>query len=80
MLHLSQFDEILDKTKTNLLPNYLCEYLFYISNCINEYWSTYKVLGNINEESIITMFNLVLKYMRKCFKILGIDADKVNKL
>ena len=80
LLHLSQFDEMLYKTRSNLLPNYLCEYLFNLSNLVNEYWNTYKVLGDTNEESMITMFKMVLDNMRKCFTILGINADNVNKL
>jgi len=80
LLHLSQFDEMLYKTRSNLLPNYLCEYLFNLSNLINEYWNTYKILGDTNEESMITMFKMVLNNMRKCFTILGINADNVNKL
>ena len=80
LLYLSQFDEMLYKTRSNLLPNYLCEYLFNLSNLVNEYWNTYKVLGDTNEESMITMFKMVLDNMRKCFTILGINADNVNKL
>lgn len=80
LLHLSQFDEMLEKTRINLLPNYICEYLFCLSNMVNEYWSTYKVLGDSNEKSIIAMFSVVLSYMRRCFIILGINADNVNKL
>ena len=80
MLHLSQFEETLNKGCDNLLPNFVCEYLFFLSSKVNEYWNTHQIIGSKNEESILSLLKLIKKYMSKCFEILGIDANKIKNL
>ena len=80
LLHLSQFEETLNKACDNLLPNFVCEYLFFLSTKVNEYWNTHQIIGSKNEESILSLLKLIKKYMSKCFEILGIDANKIKNL
>ena len=80
LLHLSQFDEIMDKASDNLQPNFICEYLFFLSTKVNEYWNTHKIIGSEDEESIISLLKQIKRYMSKCFEILGINANKIKNL
>ena len=59
IMHLSQYEEIIEKSCDLLLPNYICEYLYYLSTKVNEYWNNYKILGNENEESILALLDII---------------------
>ena len=80
LIHILQFDEYIDRCANNLMPNIICEYLYTLSNFVNEYWNKYKILGSENEGYRLALLFIVKQYMHKCFSLLGIDANKVVKL
>lgn len=80
LIHILQFDEYIERCANNLMPNIICEYLYTLSNYVNEYWNKYKILGSDNEGYRLALLFIVKQYMHKCFSLLGIDANKVLKL
>ena len=80
ILHLTQFDEIIKKVSDTLLPNYLCEYIYQMSIKINEFWRDCKVLNNENEKSRLKICLASKITMKRCFDLLSIPIDQIERL
>ncbi|VVU94700.1 tRNA synthetases class I (R) [seawater metagenome] len=80
ILHITQFDETLLDIEKNLLPNYLCDYMYKLANKFNQFWRDCRVIGSSNEINRLKVCKACQIIMQECFNILSIPANSVNKL
>ena len=80
VLHISQFEEILNRTIDSLLPHYLCEYMYKLTNKFNGFYKQCKIIGSENEETRIKLVLVAFVIYREYFKIMGIPAEKIRYL
>ena len=79
-LHLTEFDEMVKRAGENLLPNYLCEYLYTMSIKISEFWRDCYVVNNANELTRLKLCLASKIIMEKCFNILKIPSREIERL
>ena len=79
-IHLSQFDEVLDRVINTLLPNYLCEYIYQLSMKINDFWRDCSVIGNQNELVRLKLCLACKIVMQTCFDLLKIPVNEIERL
>ena len=79
-VHLTQFDEALLSFEKNLLPNFLCEYMYKLAIKFNQFWRDCQVIGNKFELDRLKLCYATLVVMENCFNILGIPAKEINQL
>tara|TARA_B100001248_G_C27382692_1_gene457897 strand:- start:62 stop:1801 length:1740 start_codon:yes stop_codon:yes gene_type:complete len=80
VLHISQFDEILNKVTESLLPNYLCEYIYQMSMKINDFWRDCYVLDDKNELCRLKLCLACKIVIQTCFNLLKIPVEKIERL
>jgi arginyl-tRNA synthetase len=80
VIHLSQFDEILDKIIESLLPNYLCEYIYQLSMKINDFWRDCPVIDDKNELTRLKLCLACKIVMETCFNLLKIPVEEIERL
>ncbi|CAM6109547.1 unnamed protein product [Calypogeia fissa] len=71
-LHLVQFEEIVEDTLVEYLPNTLCEYLYNLADRFTDFYTNCKVVGSEEESSRLLICEATAIVMRQCFKLLGI--------
>ena len=80
VIHLSQFDEMLNKVIEGLLPHYLCEYIYQMSMKINDFWRDCIVINDNNELTRLKLCLACKNVMTTCFNLLKIPVDKIDRL
>ncbi|KAG4982735.1 hypothetical protein JHK87_027484 [Glycine soja] len=73
-LHLLQFPEVFEEACTNLLPNFLCEYLYNLAEIFTKkFYANCQVVGSPEETSRLLLCEATVTVMRHCFYLLGIE-------
>lgn len=80
VLHITQFEEILNRTIDSLLPHYLCEYIYKLTNKFNGFYKQCKIIGSSNEQTRIKLVLVAFVIYSEYFKIMGIPAEKIRYL
>ena len=79
-IHISQFDENIEKVTESLLPNYLCGYIYQLSMKINDFWSDCIVINDKNELKRLKLCLACKIVMQTCFTLLKIPIDQIERL
>ncbi|CAO2208914.1 unnamed protein product [Urochloa humidicola] len=71
-LHIIRFQEVLEQACTDLLPHYLCDYLYSLSEAFSKFYTSCQVVGSPEETSRLLLCQATAVVMRQCFNLLGI--------
>jgi len=82
MKHLLKFPEVVNNMTNTLFPHLLCTYMYKLSDMINQYYKSNRIINygkdkktiiDINYARLI-MMRVTKKIMKQCFDILGMDV------
>jgi arginyl-tRNA synthetase len=76
---LHQFPEILELAAQDYMPNYLCQYLFELSQAFNSFYESMPVLQEKDEEKRSFRLNLITataQVIKNGLYLLGIEAPE----
>ena len=77
-LHLSRFNDVLERFSKDLMPNKLTDYLYDLANKYNRFFRDCRVVGDELQDSRLVLCELVSKVMKQGMEILGIKPiDKM---
>lgn len=73
---LKQFEEIVLKITKNYKINLLNKYLLELANLFNSFYSNSKIIGNQNQNSLLSLTKAVQIVLKNGLKLLGIKAKE----
>jgi len=71
-LHLAQFPEAVATAIDELAPHRLTEYLYYLTDKFNSFYTDCKVVGTPEQDSRLLLCEATAVTMRQCFALLGL--------
>ncbi|XP_039809505.1 arginine--tRNA ligase, cytoplasmic-like isoform X2 [Panicum virgatum] len=71
-LHVIRFQEVVEQACADLLPHYLCDYLYSLSEAFSKFYASCQVVGSPEEASRLLLCHATAVVMRQCFNLLGI--------
>jgi arginyl-tRNA synthetase len=73
-LHLAQFNEALDQTARDLLPNKLTDYLYGLAEKFNAFFRDCRVEGTLQQNSRLLLCELTARVLKQGLSILGLQT------
>ncbi len=73
---LSQFPSVIDKSSEEYKPNILANYIFDLATIFNEFYHSFRVVGQPSEEARLALVQSVMIVLENGLKLLGIDVLK----
>ena len=77
MLLLSRFTDSVESAAKDLMPNRVCAYIYELSNALNSFYHSTKILSESDEEKksgYIALLNVTLKVLETGIDLLGFSA------
>lgn len=75
---LTEFNEVVSKSIDELLPHYICNYLYELSQTFNKFYEKNRVIGDDRQEVRLSLVNFYANTIKSGLNILGIHApDKM---
>lgn len=73
---IGEFAEIVEKATSELMPHYICTYLYELAQEFNRFYEHNKVIGHEREEQRLTLVSLYRDTLGKGLSLLGIVAPE----
>lgn len=76
--HLSEYAEVVDKVVSELMPHYLCTYLYELAQTFNRFYERNRVIGDPREPQRLYLVQTYAQTLKSGLGLLGIAApDKL---
>ena len=72
-----RFNDVIEKVTKDLMPNYLCKYLYDLCIALNGFYRDCRVIGTPEQNSRLLLIKAAEKAMRQGLNLLGIDVIDV---
>jgi len=76
VLKLSQYAEIVERAISELMPHYICTYLYELAQEFNRFYEKNRVLGDEREAQRLALVNVYAASLKKGLDLLGITAPE----
>jgi arginyl-tRNA synthetase len=75
---LSEYSEVIDKTTADLMPHYICTYLYELAQTFNRFYEKNRVIGDEREQTRLSLVDRYAETLKGGLQLLGIAApDKM---
>jgi arginyl-tRNA synthetase len=74
LLKVTQYPEVIDKSIEELLPHYVCTYLYELAQVFNHFYEHNRVIGEARQDFRLALVCLYADTLEKGLNLLGIDA------
>jgi arginyl-tRNA synthetase len=71
---ISEYPEVLEKATTELLPHYICTYLYELAQIFNHFYEHNRVIGSEREAKRLTLVTCYADTLKSGLELLGITA------
>lgn len=76
MRKLSEYNEVTELAMTELLPHYICTYLYELAQSFNRFYEQHRVLGDPREAQRLKLVDRYATTLRNGLTLLGISAPE----
>ncbi len=73
---LSEYSEVVNKSISELLPHYICTYLYELAQTFNRFYENSRVIGDPRQTTRLSLVNLYADRLKEGLNLLGIDAPE----
>jgi arginyl-tRNA synthetase len=73
---LGEYSEVIEKAQKELLPHYICTYLYELAQEFNRFYEKNQVVGNDREAERVTLVEKYATTLKNGLAILGIEAPE----
>lgn len=73
---ISEFNEVIDRAVEELLPHYVCTYLYELAQVFNRFYEKNKVIGDEREDIRLQLVSMYAKTLKSGLDLLGIYAPE----
>ncbi|HSH55783.1 MAG TPA: arginine--tRNA ligase [Candidatus Limnocylindrales bacterium] len=71
---LTEYDEVIDKAVAELMPHYICTYLYELAQSFNSFYEHNRVIGSEREQQRLTLVAAYADTLKDGLELLGIAA------
>ncbi len=76
LLKISEFNEVLERAVQELMPHYICNYLYELTQSFNRFYEHNRVIGNEREAVRVALLSTYKDTLHRGLEILGIPAPE----
>lgn len=73
---ISEYNEVIDRAVEELLPHYVCTYLYELAQVFNRFYEKNKVIGDDREDIRLQLVSMYAKTLKSGLDLLGIYAPE----
>ncbi|MBP9738500.1 arginine--tRNA ligase [Candidatus Saccharibacteria bacterium] len=73
---ISEYNDVLEHAIDELMPHYICTYLYELAQTFNRFYEHNHVIGNEREETRIQLVSMYAKTLKDGLELLGIHAPE----